>query len=83
MALPSAILAAITGGLQAWNHAQGKVQKKEEVQLGLDIARAEDSKAAATAAKRVAAVMTEQMTDDEIDDLALGLARERDKRKRM
>ncbi len=75
-----AFFAAINGGIQAWNHSRGKSQKKEEVQLGLDIARAEDNKAAATAAKKVAAVLAEQMTDDEIDDLALRLATERAKR---
>ncbi len=76
----SALFAAVNGGIQAFNHERGKSQKKEEVQLGLDIARAEDSKAAATAAKKVAAVLAEQMTDDEIDDLAIRLANERTKR---
>ena len=43
--------AAVKGALDAWNHERGKTQTKETVQLGMDIARAKDDKAAATAAK--------------------------------
>ena len=77
----SAGLAALKGALDAWNHERGKTAQKETLQLGLDIARAKDDRAAAQAAKRVAEVMTEQMDDDEIDNLAARLAAERDRRK--
>ena len=75
-------LAAISGALEAWNHERGKAASKETIQLGLDIARAKDNKAAADAAKRVAEMMTEQMDDDDIDELARHLGRERDRRGR-
>ena len=76
-----AILAAFTGAIQAWNHERGKTEAVERVQLGLDIARAKDNKAAATAAMRVADALAEQMTDDELDTLAARLARAHARRK--
>lgn len=78
----SAGLAAISGAVEAWNHERGKAASKETIQLGLDIARAKDDKAAAAAAKRVAEIMTEQMNDDDVDNLARRLGRERDRRNR-
>ena len=76
-----AVLAAIGGAIQAWNHERGKTEAVERVQLGLDIARAKDNKAAATAAMRVADALAEQMTDDELDTLAARLARAHARRK--
>ena len=76
-----AIFAAITGAIQAWNHERGKTEAVERVQLGLDIARAKDNKAAATAAMKVADALAEQMTDDELDTLAARLARAHARRK--
>ena len=81
MAIIRLILAAASGAIQAWNHERGRAAIKENVQLGLDIARAKDNKAAATAAMRVADALAEQMTDDELDTLAARLARAHARRK--
>ena len=81
MSIFSAALAALAGGMKIWSNERGKTEAVERVQLGLDIARAKDNKAAATAAMRVADALAEQMTDDELDSLAARLARAGTKRK--
>ena len=43
-----AVLAAIGGAIQAWNHHRGKTEAVERVRLGLDIARAKANTAPAT-----------------------------------
>ena len=81
MSVFSAALAALAGGMKIWSAERGKTEAAERVQLGMEIARAKDNKAAATAAMRVADALAEQMTDDELDSLAARLARAHAKRK--
>ena len=81
MSVFTAALAALAGGMKIWSAERGKTEAAERIQLGLDIARAKDNKAAATAAMKVADALAEQMTDDELDTLAARLARAHAKRK--
>lgn len=71
----SAGLAAVSGAIKAWNHERGKADRKENVQLGMDLARAKDDREAAKAALRAARVLAKQGDDDEIDQTARELAR--------
>ena len=78
----SAFFKAGRAALDTWNAERGKAAAKENVQLGMEIARAKDNKAAAKSAMKVAKIMAEQADDEAIDDLALHLAGIRDKRVR-
>ena len=67
--------AAAKAALDTWNSERGKAAAKEQVQLGMQIARAKDDRAAAAAALNAARVMAEQASDEELDNTARQLAR--------